>query len=229
MSPEQIMGKRVDHRADIYSFGLILYELLTEHYPYDDTNYFKLLHSHVNDEPPLPSSFNSAINNDLEKIIMKCLRKEPEDRYSTVASITADILRTYNLAEAPTDKKVRKKVLIVDDERLLRVILTKMFESLGLDVVEGTDGNEAIFKALAENPDLICLDIMMPNMSGIDAAEIILDNPKTAHIPVVIFSCMDDKETMQRSRDIGIKDYLIKPVLLDDLKNRLNYWLIPNK
>ncbi|MBN2384711.1 protein kinase [bacterium] len=229
MSPEQITGVGVDHRADIYAFGLIFYELMTEHYPFDDTNYFKLLYSHVNDDPPLPTQIFPLIDKNIEQIIMRCLHKDPNERYPNVSQIISDLLKTYDQLSESTDKRTKKKVLIVDDERLLRTMLAKMFESLGLNVVEAVDGNEAVFKALEEKPDLICLDIMMPNMSGIEAAEIILSNPKTQAIPVVIFSCKDDNELMVYSRQIGIRDYLIKPIQLVDLKSRLNFWLQPNK
>lgn len=229
MSPEQITGEKVDHRADIYSFGLILYELLTGKYPFDDTNYFKLLYSHVNDAPQSPRHFLPNLDIRLETIILKCLEKNVNNRYQNALEITKDILASIQQDDTKHSESYKKKILVVDDERLLRVMLTKMFESFNMEVFQASDGQEAITTAMAEKPDLICLDIMMPRMSGLEAAEILLSSPQTKEIPIVIFSCKDDNEYMVYSRELGIRDYLVKPVQLDDIKSRLSYWLLPNQ
>ena len=93
MSPEQIRGKPVDNRSDIYSLGITFYESLTGRvpFPHGDIGY-----CHIHETPPLPSLLNPDIPETLERIIMKSIEKNPEDRYQNVREILEDINRCQN-------------------------------------------------------------------------------------------------------------------------------------
>ncbi|MBI2472031.1 MAG: protein kinase [Planctomycetes bacterium] len=88
MSPEQIKGRPVDNRSDIYSLGIVFYESLTGRvpFPHGDIGY-----CHIHETPTLPSLLNPDIPNELEKIIIKSIEKNPEDRYHNVREILEDI------------------------------------------------------------------------------------------------------------------------------------------
>lgn len=227
MSPEQIVGLPVDHRADIYSFGVILYELLTQHFPYQEDSLYNVLHSHVNDEPIPPKKFVPELDPRIEKILMKCLEKNPLKRYETVSPIITDIMETFSTSAEKKSQTAKKKVLIAEDEPAIRRMFKRMFQLLGLEVELASDGREAIEKAFSVKPDLICLDIMMPIMSGLEAAEILLSAQQTKNIPIVILSAKSSQEYMLYSRQLGIKDYIVKPITYSDIERRINYWLQP--
>lgn len=93
MSPEQIKGRPVDNRSDIYSLGITFYESLTGRVPFPrgDIGY-----CHIHETPPLPSLLNPDIPEPLEKIIIKSIEKNPEDRYQNVREILEDINRCQN-------------------------------------------------------------------------------------------------------------------------------------
>ena len=93
MSPEQIKGRPVDNRSDIYSLGITFYEFLTGRVPFShgDVGY-----CHIHETPPLPSLLNPDIFEPLEKIIIKSIEKNPEDRYQNVREILEDINRCQN-------------------------------------------------------------------------------------------------------------------------------------
>lgn len=95
MSPEQIRGKPLDIRTDIYSLGLVIYELLTGQLPYKARNkdeYLKMAISHKI-KPAPPSYVNEKIPRQLDEVTMRALEKEPSDRYQTVAEMILDLQR----------------------------------------------------------------------------------------------------------------------------------------
>lgn len=95
MSPEQAGGQRrlIDHRTDIYSLGVTLFELLTLRATFEETNRRELLRQVLETEPPAPRQLNPAIPRDLETIILKAIAREPPDRYSSAGDLAADLRR----------------------------------------------------------------------------------------------------------------------------------------
>jgi eukaryotic-like serine/threonine-protein kinase len=86
MSPEQIEGKSVDHRADVFAFGAVLYELLTGTSPFASAQYADTIHNVVHLEPPL-----DRIPRDLRRVVRRCLQKEPERRYDSLRDAALDL------------------------------------------------------------------------------------------------------------------------------------------
>jgi serine/threonine protein kinase len=81
MSPEQILNKRIDLRSDIFSLGILLYQMLTGQLPFNGDNAHAVMFQIVQEEPPKPSSLNPDVPGTLDAIVAKCLAKQPQDRY----------------------------------------------------------------------------------------------------------------------------------------------------
>jgi tetratricopeptide (TPR) repeat protein len=97
MAPEQFMdATSVDTRADIYSFGVMLYEMLTTRLPFYATNSEEYLNKHLNDIPKNPKTLNHNIPDELDALVMKCLEKKPEYRYSSFRDLQNDLIEIYN-------------------------------------------------------------------------------------------------------------------------------------
>lgn len=112
----------------------------------------------------------------------------------------------------------QKTVLIVDDDASIRELLRQELEDEGYRVSEAVNGVEGVKVAKAERPDLIVLDIMMPEMNGFDAAAILKHDPLTMDIPIVILSVVEDKE---RGYRIGVDRYFTKPVDIETLTQEI--------
>lgn len=99
MSPEQVMGKKIDRRSDIFSLGVILYELLTRQRPFGGENISTIIYKIVNEEPSSITEVNRNLPEEFERVIKKALAKNPEDRYKNCKQFVGDLLRISQLSE----------------------------------------------------------------------------------------------------------------------------------
>lgn len=93
MSPEQTVGEKIDHRSDIFSFGVVLYELLTSKLPFRGEHQAAIAYSIVNEEPQPVARFNEKVTPEIERIVSKALAKDQEERYQHIDDMLADLRR----------------------------------------------------------------------------------------------------------------------------------------
>ncbi len=98
MSPEQALGQAGDARVDIYSLGVLLFQMITNQLPFDADTPLAVVMKHVNEPAPLPMTFNPDIPLDLQEVTLKALAKNPDDRYQTAGEL-ATALRHVNLSK----------------------------------------------------------------------------------------------------------------------------------
>jgi len=119
----------------------------------------------------------------------------------------------------------RKKILLVDDSNTIlmmeRIILTKG----PYELVTASNGEEAIVKAAAEQPDLILMDVIMPKMDGFEACRRIRENEGTRNTPIIMVTTRGEAQNVETGFDSGCSDYVTKPIngpeLLSKLRNLL--------
>ncbi len=93
MSPEQVQGQETDHRSDIFSVGVLLYELFTGEPPFKGVHETALLYEIVNVDPAPMSSVKPEIDPELDRIVLECLQKEPDERYNSMKDVAKDLKR----------------------------------------------------------------------------------------------------------------------------------------
>jgi len=116
----------------------------------------------------------------------------------------------------------RAKILIVDDEPFNVDALEQELEDLGHETVSAADGREALEQVIAEQPDVILLDILMPELDGFQVLEHLKADEKLRHIPVIVISALDDIRNVVRGIEMGAEDYLPKPFDPVLLRARIN-------
>ncbi len=112
----------------------------------------------------------------------------------------------------------RPLALIIDDDPLTRDVLTRILKSEGFSLLHASQGKEGIELALRTRPDLITLDVFMPEKSGWDILHDIKSHPRLAHIPIIMISILDNEE---HGIALGADEYITKPILVNKLRSVL--------
>ena len=104
-----------------------------------------------------------------------------------------------------------KRILIVDDQQYIQNFLSLQLKKWNFETSTAVNGSVAVMKARNESPDLILMDIMMPEMDGIQACKIIKEDDSTKDIPVIFLTARGQKEDIMKAMSAGATDYIIKP------------------
>lgn len=119
------------------------------------------------------------------------------------------------MANSPNTEQVAPRIIVAEDEAIIRMDLIEMLREAGYNVIgEAANGREAISLARHLKPDLAILDVKMPEIDGISAAEVIVGEKLAAVLMLTAFS---QRELVERARDAGAMAYLVKPFSISDL------------
>jgi CheY-like chemotaxis protein len=109
-----------------------------------------------------------------------------------------------------------KRILVVEDGGDLRAIVVAILRRVGgYETIEAANGREAVEKAVSETPDLILMDVDLPDISGIEAARAVKNNPTTAHIPIIAQTGWGSSRWKAAALAAGIVAYLQKPTSME--------------
>ena len=112
----------------------------------------------------------------------------------------------------------QKRILLVDDEPAILKTVGKRLQVAGFQVAVATDGPAGLQKAQDDPPDLIILDVMLPALNGFDVCTRLKQDPRTKHIPVILFTAKDQEEDYWKGKACGADAYLTKPFKAEDLQ-----------
>jgi len=117
----------------------------------------------------------------------------------------------------PADKSERPLILITDDNQVTLRLIERILSYGGYSVVTADSGENALLKVNKAKPDLILLDVMMPEMNGYEVCSRLQENKETAYIPVVFVTALGDEQNKAKAFSVGGADYLVKPIKRDTL------------
>lgn len=235
LSPEQAQGMKLDHRTDIYSLGIVLYEMATGQLPFNADDIGALLLQQVKQPPPPPRLMNGDIPVALENVILKCLEKNPSRRFQSCGALgTAlsaslprsddgdtlvgrpdwgDTLQAAAVARQQASSKPRKRtlrVILADDHTLLRKSLANLLETHDdfVVVAEAGDGESALQQTLSILPDILMLDLNMPVRGGLEILPDIRQQAPT--VKVLVLTGREEDAYIVRALRAGAHGYMLK-------------------
>lgn len=226
LSPEQAQGFKLDPRTDIYTTGVVLYEMLVGELPFDADDITSILLQQVK-KPPTPPSviMSSPVPETLEKIILKSMEKKPADRYQTAGEMAqalseflgeplAATQESGSVVPAPSVEATTDVITIAlaDDHVILRTSLALFLDSCeGMKVVgEASNGDEA-YKLVKEiNPKVLLLDLNMPGTSGLTILPSLRQD--FPDLKVLVLTGRDENIYIMRALRAGANGYILKTI-----------------
>jgi len=112
MSPEQALGNAITHRADLYSFGVVLYEMFVGRVPFNDGTPYKIIQDHISAALPLPRSINPNIPTHVEMVLLRATAKRPEDRYESATALIEALQATITTSSTSISKTMVQNVFV---------------------------------------------------------------------------------------------------------------------
>lgn len=113
------------------------------------------------------------------------------------------------------------KILLVEDHPELRDLLQGRIEGMGFTTITAKNGREGVDTAVAEKPDLILMNSIMPEMDGWEATKLLRSNPETKDIPILAATALFRPSHLEAWLDVGCNDYILKPFTMDELSRKI--------
>lgn len=120
----------------------------------------------------------------------------------------------------------KRKILVIDDEADLLTLVKARLDKAGFETLIASGGREGIEDALRFKPDMILLDIMMPDINGFQVLKELKLKEETKDIPVVAFTALAEEDNIRRAKNLGAVDYVVKPFEFDHLLTTVRRYLI---
>lgn len=105
-----------------------------------------------------------------------------------------------------------KKILIVEDHPAVRRVLTLSLRHIGYEILQANTGAVGIALTVSDTPDLVVVDLCLPDMGGLEVAKALKQNPRTAKIPLIALSGLAEQDIEAKALDAGMAAYLVKPI-----------------
>lgn len=215
MSPEVVLGtpvpQELESRADVYSLGVMAFELLTGRLPFEHLDAHDMMLAHVDEDPPTPSELRADLPAAFDRVILKALAKDPRKR-----TASADALRRALLSarERSTSLRTRMRVLVADDDPAFRSLAVETLRHAfpEAEVESVPDGTRALEAVDREPPTLVVVDLDMPDLNGVELTAAFRASPEAQEMRILVVTATGGAPDWQLLKDLGADGFIVKPI-----------------
>jgi serine/threonine protein kinase len=194
MSPEQLQGRNVDSRSDLYSLGIILYEMLTGRHPHEEEHYAALMYSIINTEPPPPSLLNPAVPKEIDEIVLKLIEKSPEKRFKSATELIDQLEQAMHFEDSASGVQVPAIRPLLRQPKIALIILLVILILSALSVPSSRN-TFFEFAGLTATPDEIHL-VVLPFLN-------VGDDPANKHFNDGLVETLTSSLTMLQPENVS--------------------------
>ena len=216
LARDEVVRPALVKQSDLYSLGVIAFEILTGRLPFRAPSLPGMLEQHAHRDPPKPTSLRSDLPPAIDDVLAATLAKDPADRPEGAAELGAALESALGQLERPASPK---RILLVDDDvsslLTLRELLLDDFPEA--EVITVTDPTTAATIANQTPPDLVITDLEMPHGGGAGLTRALRRNPTTQTTPIILITGHGGADDWQRLRLLGANRCILKPFDADTL------------
>jgi CheY-like chemotaxis protein len=207
--PEQIAGRELDARADVYALGCVLYQALVGHAPHVRDSHVSVIYAHMHEEPPAPSAARSGLPVELDAVIAQALAKRKEDRFESCGAMIAAARAAVGYADPPAvpvphaRAGPRRTVLVAAGDPGIRALVRVSLEERRFSVLEAGDAESALALARGERPDVLFVDWKLPGRSTSEVCRALRGDPETSGMKILVLASRSDALDEETARGAG--------------------------
>lgn len=215
MAPEVVLGtpldKALESRADVYSLGVMAFELFTGRLPFDHHDPTQMMLAHVEDPPPIPSELRQDLPAAFDNVILDALIKEPELRTPSAAALRRALLEARQTAIAASSPL---RFLVADDDDDFRSLVTETLRYAypEAELVAVHDGVAAMREVERVRPALAIIDLDMPSMNGLEVTAAIRATPSLEKTRILVVTATGGAPDWRLLQSLGADGFLVKPI-----------------
>ena len=215
MAPEVVLGTplspELEARADVYSLGVMAFELFTGKLPFDHEDATQMMLAHVDEAPPVPSELREDLPGAFDAVILGALAKDPRQRTPSADALRRALLEAR---ESATATARALSILVADDDENFRALATEAlrFAFPDVRVIAVDDGDEAL-RALERRPaSLAIVDLDMPGLNGVELTAAIRATPQLEQMPILVVTATGGAPDWRLLQSLGADGFLVKPI-----------------
>jgi len=215
MAPEVVLGTlmnpELESQADVYSLGVMAFEMVTGRLPFEYASPTEMMLAHVEQEPPVPSDLRRDLPPAFDAVILGALEKDPERRIQGAEAFRRALLEAR---ESVSSSKGPQRILIADDDddfrELVQVTLSCAFEDA--EFISVPDGASAVKEAEANGVSLAIVDLDMPGMNGVEVTAAFRGIPRLAKTPILVVTATGGAPDWRLLQSLGADGFVVKPI-----------------